>query len=333
MSNAHHPLEYTLGIDLGGTKILAAVVDPLGKVLESAKRKTRADLGAEAVLDRVVRTAHEAITLSGIDPKQIHALGIGVPGPINSETGVVMEAPNLGFRNLQIKKYLEDRLHIPTGACNDVNAGTWGEYAAGAGRGASSCLGVFVGTGIGAGIVIDKKLYEGAGRLAGEIGHMVVDPASPVCGCGRRGCLEAVASRTAITRDIWAAIEKGQKSVLTELADKKGGQIRSGQLRRAYDEKDKVAVKAINKAAEYLGMGLASAASLLNPECIILSGGVVTALGAPYLERVRAAMAEHAFKSIIDSSRLIMGTLGDDAVILGAALLARDRIFSLNTAK
>ena len=326
MGNRPQALEYTLGIDLGGTKILAAVVDPQGQVLESAKRKTRADLGAEAVLDRVVRTAREAIQLSGRDPKSIQALGIGVPGPIDSETGVVMEAPNLGFRNLPIKKYLEDKLHIPTGACNDVNAGTWGEYAVGAGRGASSCLGVFVGTGIGSGIVIGKKLYEGAGRLAGEIGHMVVDPGSPICGCGRRGCLEALASRLAITREIWTAIEKGQKSMITELVEKRGGQIRSGQLRRAYDAKDKVVVKAINKAAEYLGMGLASAASLLNPECIVLSGGVVTALGEPYLERVRAAMAEHCFKSIIDSSKLIMGTLGDNAVILGAAFLARDKV-------
>jgi glucokinase len=323
--NADNGPDYTLGIDLGGTKILAAVVDPQGKIAERVKRKTRVELGVEAVLDRVVRTAREAIEESGIDPRRIQSIGIGVPGPIDSESGVVNEAPNLGFVNLNIKHHLEERLHFPVVASNDVNAGTWGEYSMGAGRGCASCLGVFVGTGIGGGLVINHELYEGAAGLAGEIGHMCIDTDGPLCGCGRKGCLEALASRTAITRDIWNAIEKGNKSVLTSLVEKKGGQIRSGQLRRAYDEKDKVVTKTINRAAEYLGIGLASVANLLNPECIVLGGGVVTALGEPYLKRIQAAMAEHTFASIMKSTRLVMATLGDDAGILGAALLARRR--------
>ena len=316
---------YTVGIDLGGTKILAAVIDPAGTPLERIKRKTRPELGVEALLERVVRTAREAIEESGVNPRQITAVGIGVPGPINSQTGVIVEAPNIGFKSINIKKYLEERLGYPTSATNDVNAGTWGEFALGAGRGSASCLGVFVGTGIGGGIVIDRKLYEGAGMLAGEIGHIVVDPNGPLCGCGRHGCLEAFASRTAITRDLWALIAKGAKSVLTTMVDKKSGQIRSGQLKRAYDERDKVVTKVLNRAAEVLGIGLASSASLLNPECIILGGGVVTALGAPYLDLVRASMAQHTFQAVMNSSRLELATLGDDAVLLGAALLARQR--------
>lgn len=315
--------EYTLGIDFGGTKILAAVVNPEGSPLARVKRKTRAELGIDSVLERVVRTAREAVEQSGIDADRIAGVGIGVPGPINTNTGLILEAPNLGIKNINIKKYLEERLGYPVVGANDVNAGTWGEYALGAGRGCANCLGVFVGTGIGGGIVIDHALYQGAGMMAGEIGHMCIDPNGPLCGCGCRGCLEAWASRTAITRDIWALIEKGNKSMLTDLVEKKGGQIRSGQLKKAYDGRDKVVTKVINRAADSLGVGLAAASCLLSPECIILGGGVVTALGEPYLERVKASMAEHAFKSVLKTSRLAMATLGDDAVLIGTALLAR----------
>ena len=321
---------YTLGIDFGGTKILAAVVDPQGNLLGRVKRKTKAESGLASVLERIVRTARESIEESKVDPARILCAGIGVPGPTNSDTGLVYEAPNInGFKNVNIKKFLEERLGFPTGAANDTNAGAWGEYALGAGRGSSSCLGIFVGTGIGAGIVVNDALYEGAGRLAGEFGHMCIDAAGPLCGCGHYGCVEAFASRLAITRDIWSLIEKGNRSLITDLVVKRGGQIRSGQLRKAFDEKDKVVTKVINRAADYLGIGLASSASLLNPECIVLGGGVVTALGAPYVDRVRISMALHTFKSVVNSTRLVMATLGDDAVLLGAALLARRKVEAL----
>ena len=200
---------YTLGIDLGGTKILAAVMDAEGQILCRVKKKTRVDLGQMMIIDRISRTVHEAIECSGIQPKKIRCIGIGAPGPINWQTGIMAEAPNLGFKDFNIKRAMEENLGITTFAFNDVNAGTWGEYVLGAGRGSSSCLGVFVGTGIGSGIIIHHKLYEGAGRFAGEIGHMCIKLHGPVCGCGRRGCLEALASRTAMTRDIWTALGQG----------------------------------------------------------------------------------------------------------------------------
>lgn len=317
---------YTLGIDLGGTKILAAVVDQKGQIYSRAKKKTRADLGLGTVLGRILKVAHEAIEQSGINPKRIGTLGIGTPGPVDSQTGLVLEAPNLGFKNLNLKAYLEEQMGMPSFVFNDVNAGTWGEYVMGAGHGYGSCLGVFVGTGIGGGIVLNHKLYEGAGRFAGEIGHICISIHGPLCGCGRHGCLEAFASRTAMTRDIWKAIGKGTKSsLLTVVGKKKGGQIRSGQLKEAYDKKDKVVCRAINHAADYLGIGLGAAASLLNPACIVLGGGVVTALGEPYLARVRKAFEVHTLRGIYESTHLVQATLGDDAGILGAALLAMKR--------
>jgi len=315
--------EYTVGIDLGGTKILAAVIDPAGQVLGRAKKKTRGELGQWAIAERIVRTAREAIKLAGVDAERITALGIGAPGPIDSTTGIITEAPNLGFKNMNMKDYLERALGITSFVMNDVNVGTWGEYKMGAGHGASSCLGVFVGTGIGSGIVIDGKLYEGAGHVAGEIGHMCLNPEGPKCGCGRAGCLEAYASRTAITREIWTALNKGTKSSPIQNPGKKDGQIRSGRLKEAYDKGDKLVTRVIHHAAEYLGIGLASAASLLNPETIVLGGGVMTAMGAPYLDIVRDAMKAHAFASTFNSTRLVAATLGDDAGVLGAALLAR----------
>jgi glucokinase len=311
-----------LGIDIGGTKILAAVIDRQGHVVARAKNRTKVEEGAQAVINRVVGTAQQALQGAEITAARVQCAGAGAPGPLDSVAGVVLEAPNMGWKNVPLAQILADQLGIDTWLSNDVNAGTWGEYQLGAGRDVRSCLGVFVGTGIGGGIIINGELYEGAGGVAGEIGHMCLDLKGPLCGCGQRGCLEALASRTAITRDIWAEIKSGAKSKTLD-AKSKGGQIRSKQLLKALADGDKVVTNVLERAARCLGIGLASTANLINPEKIVLGGGVVEALGEKYLKIVRAAFEARAFKSVLASTHIVQAQLGDDAGVLGAALLAR----------
>jgi len=321
---------YTLGIDMGGTKILAAVINGEGQILSRAKNKTRAELGQEAVVERIVETANEALATAQLDPGQIECLGIGAPGPLNPASGVILEAPNLKWKNVPLKSILEDKLGIESHLCNDVNAGAWGEYKRGAAEGTRSCVGVFVGTGIGGGVVIGGKLWEGANHIAGEIGHMCIDPKGPVCGCGRRGCMEAFSSRTAMTREVREAL-KGDKKARKQLGDE-GVQIRSKQFKLAFESGDKVFVKVIKNGAKQLGIGLGSVANLLNPECFVLGGGLVEALGKPYLDLVVEAFRRQAFESAQTGVRIVEAALGDDAGVIGAALLARQARAGLEVA-
>ena len=306
---------------MGGTKILAALVDSNGCITSRAKKKTRAELGPEAVLERIHQTARETLQGAGIETGQVGCLGIGAPGPLDPKAGVVLEAPNLKWRNVHLKAFLEEKLGIETYLSNDVNAGTWGEFKLGAGRGALSCVGVFIGTGIGGGLVLDGKLWEGASHVAGEIGHICVDPNGPVCGCGRCGCLEAFASRTAMTREVLRIAKKAKKT--KSYTVDQGGQIRSKQYKQAFDSGDELFTHVIHNAAGHLGIGLGSVANLLNPECIILGGGLVEALGKPYVDLVEQSFNERTFASAASAVRIVEAALGDDAGIIGTALLAR----------
>ena len=207
-----------IGVDMGGTKILSAVIDAEGNILGTAKVPTKAGKGAVAVIDRIADCVQKAVSKSGVAAESIQAIGIGAPGPLDPATGVVIFAPNLGWRDVPLKAELEARTGFLTFVDNDVNVGTLGEHVFGAGRGVQNVVGIFVGTGIGGGIILHGELFHGASKTAGEIGHIIVKAGGPRCGCGTRGCLEAIASRTAMTKQFQKAIlKKGQKSVLSEL--------------------------------------------------------------------------------------------------------------------
>ena len=315
--------QYTLGIDMGGTKILAGVVDQSGNILGQAKRKTQAEQSPEAVMDRIVQTAYEALAQAGVGIEAADQVGVGAPGPLDPVQGVILEAPNLGWKNVRIKDYLEAKFGKPCHIYNDVNAGTWGEYILGAGRGSQNCVGVFVGTGIGGGLVFNGVLFEGSGHLAGEIGHLHVRLKGPRCGCGKHGCLETFASRTAVARMIRRAQKRGLKTSVNDLVKDKNAQIRSGAIKKAFAQGDPVVKKAVEKAAAFLGIGLASVANLLNPDRFVLGGGLVEALGEPYIALVRRRFEARAFPSVVKSAQIVEATLGDNAGLLGAALLAR----------
>ena len=318
-----------IGVDMGGTKILSAVIDAEGNILGTAKVPTKADAGTSVVIDRIADSIQKAIGTSGVNETSIEAVGIGAPGPLDPETGVVIFAPNLGWRDVPLKAELEARVGIPTFVDNDVNVGTLGEHAFGAGKGVQNIVGIFVGTGIGGGIILQGELFHGASKTAGEIGHIIVKADGPRCGCGRRGCLEALASRTAMTKQFQKAIKKkGKKSVISKLTNGDLSAIRSGVLAKAIRANDKLTLKIFKKATKYLGIGIGSIVNFLNPEMIILGGGVVEALDDTFLDNIRAAAAKYALPNTLDGVQIVRAKLGDNSGILGAAALARQRFFN-----
>jgi glucokinase len=314
----------TLGIDLGGTKILAVVVDEDGHVLGTAKRKTRAERGVDDVIERIARTAVEAVEDAGLDLGLIEAAGVGAPGVADHHTGVLEFAPNLpDWVNIPLGPRLHQMLGMPVFVENDVNAGTFGETTAGVAKEFDSVVGVFPGTGIGGGIVLDSQLWRGARNAAAEIGHMVVMIDGPICGCGRRGCIEALASRTAITRDIWGEIRGGRASMITGLAEH-GGEITSGMIAQALEQGDPVITDVMARASLHLGVFTAALVNALDPSCIVYGGGLIEACGAAMLPVIRETTYRYLIRPVEPAKLPILAAaLGDNAVAIGGAMLAQ----------
>lgn len=318
--------KYALGIDLGGTKTLAAVVDvQTGEVLASARKRTRAERGADFVSQRTIELATAAIQSANLDASDnLVAIGVGAAGMIDRQNGVIIDAPNLGVRNMQLGQILQKQFNVPVAVGNDVEVAARGEFFYGSGRGYSNFICVFVGTGIGSGIVQEGHLYTGSTGTAGEIGHMVIQAGGRICGCGARGCLEAYASRTAITRAIMAEIHHGRQSVLASDAQRqlKQGEtiIRSGILADAIRQKDELTIEVVEEAANYLGIALGSIMNVYNPESIILGGGVIEAIDLLFdtaEHRARtAALATPARRTPIHKAKL-----GDFSGVVGAACM------------
>src|SRR5947209_5390326 len=247
---------YALGIDLGGTKTLAAVIDiTSGEVVGSARKRTRAERGQEFVSDRIRELAAAALDAAKLsDGTRIIAVGVGAAGQIDRKAGVVVDAPNLGVRDMPLRDILGKHFGVPVGVGNDVEVAALGEYLYGSGRGYNNFVCLFVGTGIGSGIVQNGRLYTGLTGTAGEVGHMTIQANGRLCGCGGRGCLEAYASRTAITKAIMEEIHHGRPSILADDAalQLKEGEtvIRSGILAMAIDHKDELVTELVTHAVD-----------------------------------------------------------------------------------
>jgi glucokinase len=317
---------YVVGMDLGGTKILATVVDQGGEIAAEAKLRTKAERGPSAVIERMAETARQAARQAGIDWAAVKGVGVGAPGPMNPETGVVYNPPNLaGWDEVALGPLLSKALGVPVCLENDVNLGTLGEYALGAGRGTRDMVGVFVGTGVGGGLILDGKLRSGFRHAAAEVGHMIVMADGPVCGCGKRGCLESVASRTAIERDIRLGIAAGRRSLIDKLIEDKG-RMTSGVLAKALRKGDPLVSEVMSRVQWHLGLHAASIVNLIDPEMIVFGGGVVEALGDEFLEPVRVTARQYYIQQTdAEKVRIVPAELGDYAGVLGAAVLARQQ--------
>jgi glucokinase len=314
-----------VGIDLGGTKILAAAVGDDHRILGRAKRSTPAKEGGQAILETIVDCVDEALENSGFSREEIAAIGIGSPGPLDSDAGLILFSANLNVKNFPLGPDLAAVLGRPVLLQNDVRVGGYAEFRLGAGRGHRNLIAVFVGTGIGGCVIQNGEMVTGATGNAGEVGHIIVKAGGPRCGCGARGCLEALASKTAIGRRVSKAVRKGLPTVLGERMARKGGRLKSGDLAEAVAANDLVALKEVQRAAHYLGIGLGGLVNVLGPELVLVGGGVAGALGDPYVELVRVAVRSQALTDPDGLIRIERAALGDDAGILGAALLARER--------
>jgi len=315
---------YWVGFDLGGTKMLATVFDKDFKALGSRRKKTKDFKGSRAGLVGITKTIDDALQDAGISRKQVAGIGIGCPGALDLERGVVVQSPNLGWRNVALKKSLEKIFSCRVALANDVDAGTYGEYRFGAGQGARCLVGIFPGTGIGGACVYEGKIFRGQRSSCMEIGHMHMQPKGGLCGCGRWGCLETVASRLAISEQAAAAAFRGEAPHLYELAGTDLSSIRSRTLATAIKEGDVVIEAIVQHAAKSLGVATASLVNLLAPEVVVLGGGLVEAMPQIYLEQVRKAIHEQAMKPFRTSVRVAVAKLGDNAGVLGAAALVAD---------
>jgi len=324
MAEASSKAEYFVGVDLGGTKILSGVFKKSLECIETAKLTTKPERGVDRVVERIAQGIETAVDEADLTPKDIAGVGVGAPGAVDSDTGTVIFAPNLdGWKDVSLKKALEKRLDVPVFVENDCNIATLGIHVAEFKSKPRSMIGIFVGTGIGGGLVINGELYNGFGHTAGEIGHMVLDVNGPKCGCGNKGCFEALASRTAIFQQIKAGVKDGQKTILTDrLGDDLDG-LRSGDLRKALRSGDKFVDRIIEVAAEYIGIGVANLVNILNPEVVVLGGGVLEALEDEMMSIIVETAQDYAMPGTMEGVQIVASKLGDHAGITGGAVLAR----------
>ena len=311
-----------LGIDLGGTKIIAGLVDSVGQVVAKQYRTTEAREGPAAVLDRMIEATGELLTAESIDRNEIIAVGVAAPGPIDAKSGVVTAPPNLpGWHNVPLAKRIQERLSLPAFLENDANAAALGEHRFGAGRGAEHLIYVTASTGIGGGFILDGRLYRGATGAAAEVGHMTILPCGPLCGCGNRGCLEALASGTAIAREAQERVARGVPTLIAELAQGDSDGISAKMVAQAADLGDAEANEILDQAMIYLGVGMANLVNLFNPQLLVIGGGL-TKMGPRLFDPVRRIVDRRAFPAAASAVEIKRAQLGDDVGLLGAAAVA-----------
>ncbi len=316
-----------LAVDIGGTKILLALFAATGEMLAKDTRPTLAQEGVSAVIERLCSAIDNVLKQNNMKSSQLGGIGIACAGGIDTRRGVVVTpSPNLpGWVDIALAEIVNKRFHIPTYLINDASAAALGEHRFGAGRGANDLVLVTLGTGIGGGIITDGNLYLGAVGAAGELGHMTIDADGPACGCGNKGCLEVLASGTAVAGDAIKRIQRGEKSALTGLADGKIENITAEMVGVAARSGDVLATEVIARAAYYLGIGLVNIVNIFNPEMIILGGGMA-GLDDLLIEPGKRLVAERAFSVSSRAVRIVTAQLGNEAGVYGAAAFALEKI-------
>ena len=316
--------KYWAGFDLGGTKMRVAVFNGDFELVASAETKTKGFKGVRQGVRRMAELLEEAWGAVRQDTPRARLAGVGLacPGPVNAVTGVVREMPNVGWRNVKVGAMLARAAGVPVTVINDVDAGTYGEYRFGAGRGGRCVVGIFPGTGIGGGCVRHGELLTGAEWSALEIGHLPVVPRGPLCGCGQRGCLEAVASRLAIAQAAAAAAFRGEAPHLLADAGTELQNIRSKAIAKSIAAGDVVIERIVREAAGWIGVGAAAVVNLLSPDVIVLGGGLVEAMPTLFRKEVEESARKRAMRTYQGSFKVVVAKLSDSATITGAAAWA-----------
>lgn len=307
-----------IGIDLGGTNMQIGVVTPDGKIIGRAKKKTRAAEGSRSVLDRMIVGIDEACHAAGITRQGIAGVGIGAPGAIDPKTGVVLQAPNLRWSNYPLAKNLREAVGRPVAVTNDVRAAVIGEHVFGAGKGASHLLAIWVGTGVGGGLILNGEIYTGFFNTAGEIGHMPILPGGPMASRS----LENLCSRTAIADRIVRLIKTGRSSIVTELSDGDWADVKAKVIGLAYHKGDPLVKEVMEDAARLIGGAAAALNSALSLQRIVLGGGLTEAMGESIVRLVRQAHDAQVYPHVLKKTEIVKTKLEADAGVIGAAILA-----------
>jgi glucokinase len=314
---------WIVGVDLGGTNISVGLL-PVegGEVLGLRSMPTESLRGAKFVVDRIVAMVEEAIAevlaAHGAPRSAVAGVGIGSPGPLDRATGTVIATPNLGWRNFPLRDLIANAVHLPATLDNDANCATYGEWWLGAGRGTRTLVGFTLGTGIGGGIVLDGRIFHGCSDVAGEIGHMTIEANGRKCKCGNYGCLEQYASGPAIALRAVEGIESGAETMLVEMVNGRLEDITAANVYEATVLGDPYAADVMKETAKFLGAGVASIINILNPEMIVIAGGVTRA-GATLFDPLRAEVRRRAFKSAQECCRIVPAELPGTAGVVGAA--------------
>lgn len=312
---------YKLGIDLGGTNIVAGVVDENFNIVATAKRKTNCPRPADEILDDMAAVALEAVEAAGLKKEDIEAAGVGSPGAIDPANGVVCFAGNLGFHNLAMAEMLKERTGFDFYLENDANAAAYGEYVAGAGKGTNNFMMITLGTGVGGGIIIDGKLYSGSNYAGAELGHVVISMDGEMCSCGRQGCWEAYASATALIRQTKQAMIKYPESIMWKLCGNDINAVNGLTAFEAMRQGDSAGKAVVDKYIYYIAVGIANNINIFQPDVICIGGGVSKEgdnLIIPIKEFVNG---DNFARNIDKKAEIKTATLGNDAGIIGAAYL------------
>ena len=335
-----------IGLDVGGTKIQASLVTEAGVVSASLRRETPRKCTAEVTLQAIEDSIKDLLQEQKMQTADLEGIGIAIPGTVQQETGFIVGTPNMNLAGVDLGSYMKSRFDIPIAIGNDCNLGTLGECWLGSGRNAASCVGIFVGTGIGAGIVMNDTVLSGAGQAAGEIGHVVVQvPCEDwrqqlhhkqkkfgtlfvpkqlyQCGCGNYGCFESLASRTAIERFIREAVKNGEKTIIEELSGGSLEVIKSGALAKALRANDRVVTTIMHYVSHVIGYACLTVRHMLDPEVIVLGGGVMEACQKFMMPIIEAVMLNDRLLAASGKRRVLLSALRDDAVVLGAVALVR----------
>ncbi|QVL33050.1 ROK family protein [Telmatocola sphagniphila] len=309
---------YWIGIDLGGTKILSGLFDSKLKLISKIKKHTDADQGGEAVLQRITESVQELITENKVDTAEIRGMGFAVPGQIQPNSSFVRYAPNLNWRDYDLKPLMPKAWKWPVIVDNDVRMGTYGEWTLGAAKGAKNVFGIFAGTGVGGGLILNGELYHGFNGHAGEIGHIVIH--------WRRGSeLEDIAGRKNMMKRAKELLDDAPKKVRKPWKDIVLPTLKSSSLSEFYEADDPIAVQIVEDASRAIGCSIASVINFLSPEIIVIGGGVTHALGESFTERIWEFAQKYSLPKATNDVKFVTAALGDDSGIVGAAAYAKTR--------
>ncbi len=315
--------KYNICLDVGGTKVLGAIFNEKDEIIFRLKKRSKSSGDATADVEKVIiSVVEEMLEESGIDRKSLNAIASCAPGVIDQEKGIVLFTPNLPWRDYDIASVMRKKFGVPFCVGNDVNMGVLGEYHYGVGRGYKNIVGMFVGTGLGGGLILNGELYTGHLFKAAEYGHMIMDPEGPLCNCGQRGCLEAFSSKQGMSAYIRQQVKRGRTSLMAEEVTE--GVFRSKRMSKALDAGDAVAMEAVDRACHWLAIATGNMINTFSPDLVIYGGGVIEAMGELFLGKILAEVDRYCLPQIRSTVDIKCAALGDDSILYGGLAMIKD---------